>query len=128
MMSKVLIVDDDHDGSEMVATFLRKCGHSVDWVPNGHKAMAALMSGKPAAVVLDLCMPQMDGIMLLEVMRSYLRWVEMPVILLSAFANEEQCRQAKELGVRHIFHKTKFKLDELGAAVEELTGKNPLRN
>lgn len=121
-MSRVLIVDDDCDGSEVVATFLRRCGHAVDCVPNGHKAMAALLSSKPAAVVLDLRMPQMDGIMLLQVMRSYLRWAEMPVILLSAHVTDDQSRQAQEMGVRHIFHKTKFSLDDLGAAVNELTG------
>jgi two-component system phosphate regulon response regulator PhoB len=120
-MSKVLIVDDDPDGSEVVATFLRRCGHAVDCVANGHKAMAALLSSKPAAVVLDLRMPQMDGLMLLQVMRSYLRWVEMPVILLSAHVSDDQSRQAKEMGVRHIFHKAKFSLDELGDAVNELT-------
>jgi CheY-like chemotaxis protein len=73
-------------------------------------------------------MPKMDGLMLLQVMRSYLRWVEMPVILLSAYASEEQCRQAQEMGVRHIFHKAKFSLDELGAAVNELTGTKPQGN
>jgi DNA-binding response OmpR family regulator len=119
-MSKVLIVDDDSDGSEVVATFLRRCGHSVDCVDSGQSAMSALIAEKPAAVVLDVRMPKMDGIKLLQVMRSYLRWVEMPVIVLSAYASEEQCRQAREMGVRHIFHKTKFTLDELGAAVTEL--------
>ena len=120
-MSKVLIVDDDTDGSEIVATFLRRRGHTVDCVSNSQRAISALIAAKPAAVVLDLRMPKMDGIKVLQVMRSYLRWVETPVILLSAFASEEQCRQARDMGVRHIFHKTKFKLDELGAAVAELT-------
>jgi DNA-binding response OmpR family regulator len=124
-MSKILIVDDDPDGSEMIATFLRRCGHSVDCAPNGHKAMAALMEKRPAAVVLDVRMPQMDGIMLLQVMRSYLRWTEMPVILLSAHVSDSQCREAQEMGVRHIFQKAKFTLDELGAAVEEVTRKTP---
>jgi DNA-binding response OmpR family regulator len=127
-MSKVLIVDDDSDGSEIVATFLRRCGHAVDCVSNGQRAMSALIASPPAAVVIDLRMPKMDGISLLQVMRSYLRWVEMPVILLSAYASEEQCRLAREMGVRHIFHKTKFSLDELGAAVNELTGKQSRGN
>jgi DNA-binding response OmpR family regulator len=127
-MSKVLIVDDDSDGSEIVATFLRRCGHAVDCVSNGQGAMSALIASPPSAVVLDVRMPKMDGISLLQVMRSYLRWVEMPVILLSAYASEEQCRLAREMGVRHIFHKSKFSLDELGAAVNELTDKQSRGN
>lgn len=124
-MSRILIVDDDPDGSEVVARYLRRCGHTVDWVPSGRDAMTALMQSKPAAVVLDLRMPKMDGLMLLGVMRSYLRWTEMPVILLSAHLTEEQTRQAREMGVRHVFHKAQFKLDELGAVVNEIVGVNP---
>ena len=82
--------------------------------------MAALTTKRPDAVILDVQMPQMDGIMLLEVMRSYLRWYEMPVILLSADITDEQAERAREMGVRHILHKTKTSLEELGAAVKDV--------
>jgi CheY-like chemotaxis protein len=120
-MAYLLLVDDDCDGSEAVATFLRRSGHQVDCVPNGHRAMAALTTNKPDAVILDVRMPKMDGIMLLEVMRSYLRWFEMPVVLLSAHITDEQADRAREMGVRHILHKTKTSLEELGAAVDDVT-------
>ena|SRR5438067_8456253 len=119
-MAYVLLVDDDCDGSEAVATFLRRTGYKVDCVPNGHRAMAALTTKRPDAVILDVRMPQMDGIMLLEVMRSYLRWYEMPVILLSAHITDEQADRAREMGVRHILHKTKTSLEALGAALKDV--------
>src|SRR5258707_399150 len=116
-MVDVLIVDDDPDGSEAVAAYLARAGHRVACVPNGQEAMRALLEAKPQAVVLDVRMPELDGLSLLEILRSYLRWSQLPVILLSAYLNDEQIERARELGVNHVFHKAKFALKELGAAV-----------
>jgi CheY-like chemotaxis protein len=121
-MPHVLIVDDDCDGSEAVARFLRRAGHQIECVPNGREAMRALLESKPDAVVLDVRMPEMDGLTLLEVLRSYLRWSHLPVIVLSAFITPEQSDRAQELDVEYIFHKGKFSLRQLGAAVDDVTG------
>jgi CheY-like chemotaxis protein len=59
---------------------------------------------------------------LLETMRSYLRWYDLPVVLLTAHATPADLARAKELGVRHILHKANFTLDKLAEAIEELTG------
>src|SRR5437879_6533908 len=121
-MGSVLIVDDDCDGSEAVATYLARMGHQVACVPNGQAAMRALLEGRPQAVVLDVRMPELDGMSLLEILRSYLRWSHLPVILLSAHVTQEQVARAKELGVNHVFHKANFALAELGAVVDEIVG------
>lgn len=121
-MARVLLVDDDADGSEFVAQYLRRMGHKVDPVPNGHDAMVALTSStRPDAVILDLRMPQMDGMMLLDVMRSYLRWGDLPVIILSAFLSPPDVKRANDLGVQHIFHKSQFRLEDLGKALADVT-------
>src|SRR5687767_318801 len=75
-VANVLIVDDDLDGCEPVARALERMGHRVACAPNGREALAALVAnGNPVElVILDIRMPQMDGMKLLEVMRSYLRW------------------------------------------------------
>jgi CheY-like chemotaxis protein len=119
-MADLLIVDDDPDGSEAIATYLSRAGHRVACVPNGQEAMKALLEGRPQAVVLDIRMPELDGMSLLEILRSYLRWSHLPVILLSAYVTEEQIERARELGVSHVFHKANFALKDLGAAVEQV--------
>ena len=118
-MAYVLIVDDEPDSSEFVERFLQREGHRTNCVPNGREALSALINGRPDAMVLDVRMPQMDGIALLEVLRSYLRWTNLPVILLTAHANKDQIDRAKELGVEHVFHKASFTLVELLRAVED---------
>ena len=63
-------------------------------------------------------MPRMDGIGLLEIMRAYLRWNRLPVIVVTGNAEPQEMTRARELGVEYIFHKANFQLAELGEAVE----------
>jgi CheY-like chemotaxis protein len=118
-MPYVLIVDDEPDSSEFVERFLHREGYKTACVPNGRAALEELIAGQPDAVVLDVRMPEMDGITLLEILRSYLRWNHLPVILLTAHADKGQIEQARELGVRHVFHKANFTLPALRDAIEQ---------
>ena len=117
-MSDILLVDDDADGSEVVSRFLRKAGHQVTCVGNGREALHALSVEMPDAVVLDAMMPEMDGVSFLEVIRCYLRWQSLPVVLLTAYSEGPHIRRAAELGVRKIFLKADYDLAELLAHIE----------
>jgi CheY-like chemotaxis protein len=119
-MPDVLIVDDEPDSSEFVERYLQREGFRTICVPNGREALAALINGHPDAMVLDVRMPEMDGIALLEVLRSYLRWTKLPVVLLTAHANKNQIDRAKALGVDHVFHKANFTLTNLLQALKEI--------
>jgi CheY-like chemotaxis protein len=118
-MAYVLIVDDEPDSSEFVERYLNREGQRTAVVPNGREALAALINGRPDAMVLDVRMPEMDGITLLEVLRSYLRWNNLPVILLTAHANRQQMDRARELGVQYIFNKANFTLVQLLRAIQD---------
>lgn len=118
-MAYVLIVDDEPDSSEFVERFLQREGYRTSCVPNGRAALGALINGRPDVVVLDVRMPEMDGLTLLEVLRSYLRWTKLPVILLTAHADKSEIDRAKQLGVHHVFHKANFTLVQLLHAIQE---------
>jgi CheY-like chemotaxis protein len=118
-MAYVLIVDDEPDSSEFVERFLQREGYRTSCVPNGRAALGALINGRPDVVVLDVRMPEMDGLTLLEVLRSYLRWTKLPVILLTAHADKSEIDRAKQLGVQHVFHKANFTLVQLLRAIED---------
>jgi two-component system response regulator AtoC len=119
-MSYVLVVDDEPDGAEVVLKVLERSAIHARAAANGQEALRELMLETPDAVVLDVRMPEMDGISLLEILRSYLRWYHMPVILLTAHATKAQIDRAKELGVEHIYQKTNFSLNDLVSCVKEL--------
>ena len=118
-MGHVLIVDDDLDAAEMLGQFLRGAGHKVRSVPNGREALAALSEDIPDVAILDVRMPEMDGITFLEVMRCYLRWETVPVILITGFPDDPRLARASRLGIRKTFVKASYSLEDVLAAVNE---------
>jgi CheY-like chemotaxis protein len=119
-MAYILVVDDEGDSREFVAKLLERRGHRVICAENGRKALKQLLNGQPELLLLDLRMPELDGIGLLEVLRSYLRWHDLPVIVLSAHGSDAELQRARDLGVSDIFHKANFVLTDLAAAVDRL--------
>jgi CheY-like chemotaxis protein len=105
-VAHVLVVDDDADSREGLARLLAKRGHQAEAVPNGREALSVLTRKMPPdIVVLDLRMPEMDGVMFLEVLRSYLRLQSMPVLLLTAYPESPDIERVKRLGVLDVFRK-----------------------
>ena len=84
--------------------------------------MAALSAQTPDVVVLDYKMPEMDGISFLEVIRCYLRWQTLAVILLTAYPSGYHIKRAVELGVCKTFLKADFSLAELESHVAVCAG------
>ena len=117
-MADVLLVDDNDDTREAIGRYLHNAGHDVTTCPNGREAIAALTANTPDVVILDYRMPQMDGISFLEVIRCYLRWQSLPVILLTAYPEGNHIKRAVELGVRKTFLKAEYDLDQLLGHVE----------
>src|SRR5207244_2018001 len=72
LMPQILIVDDEPDSCEFVSRFLQMHGYQTRCVPNGRDALGLLLHNGFDAVVLDVRMPELDGISLLQILRSYL--------------------------------------------------------
>jgi CheY-like chemotaxis protein len=64
-------------------------------------------------------MPGMDGVTLLHVIRSYLRWVSVPVAILTAYPEDPRLSELSEHGVTRVFTKGRANLDDLLAWVNE---------
>lgn len=58
---RVLVVEDDDDVGEVIATMARSLGHRVEWVPTGGLALSMTPSFDPEVILLDLRLPDMDG-------------------------------------------------------------------
>jgi CheY-like chemotaxis protein len=121
-MASVLFVEDEFDSAEPIAAYLRRKGHRVDCQPNGRDAIVALTAQSPDVVLLDLRMPVMDGVDFLRVLRSYLSWHDLPVILLTAVSRGAELERARELSVRNVFIKANFQLSELADAISDAAG------
>jgi signal transduction histidine kinase/DNA-binding response OmpR family regulator len=88
----VLVVDDDADALEIVTSMLESAGHEVKTAADGRAAIELISHSKPAAIVLDLMLPEMDGFEVAHRLQMTPKWREIPVILLTArdLSNEER--------------------------------------
>ena len=119
-MGSVLVVDDDADSRDAVGRYLTKSGYGVRTARSGREALIAVATTVPDVIILDVRMPEMDGMEFLQVIRSYLRWASVPVLLLTAYPDEIPLERAHHLGVKMIFVKTIYKLEELLECVHKL--------
>ena len=82
--AQVLVVDDDPRSRDMLRRTLQKEGWTVAEAVNGREALGQLERFRPALVLLDLMMPEMDGFEVLERMRREDAWRAIPVIIVTA--------------------------------------------
>src|SRR3982750_2708156 len=125
VMAVILIIEDDKDSCDMLARFLGRSGHTVFCARNGREAINLLTENTPQVLLLDLTMPEMDGLSFLEVLRSYIRWSTLPVMLMTGVGDDLVLDKARDLGVKKIFRKAEFKLDDLLEAINQFAVELP---
>lgn len=93
----ILVVDDEASVVEVVSLYLRREGFNVRTARDGREALAAIKSQIPALVVLDLMLPQVDGLEILRQLRADPAQ-DVPVIMLTARGQEVDRIYGLELG------------------------------
>jgi two-component system sensor histidine kinase/response regulator len=86
---KVLVVDDDPGIAEIISTFLKKDGYKILTAENGRQALKVIEDEKPDVVVLDVFMPEMDGIETCRRIKSNPTTHFLPVVMVTAKADME---------------------------------------
>ncbi len=115
----ILVVDDEELIRELIVTFLIKLGHSCLTAIDGRDALDKLKGNKFDAVVTDIKMPNMDGIILTrEISRQY---PELPVMVMTAFDEEYSVGTAISVGARE-FIKKPFSLEEFAIRLHKMIG------
>ncbi|OGP66995.1 MAG: Fis family transcriptional regulator [Deltaproteobacteria bacterium RBG_16_44_11] len=109
-MNKILIVDDELNMRLVLAAMLKKEGYEVASASDGREALQILKSGKIAAVVTDLKMPNIDGMELLHCISE--QHPEVPVIMITAHGTVATAVEALKKGALDYITKP-FDLDEL---------------
>ena len=97
MPSRILVVEDDPDIAELVEHHLSRAGFSTSVVGTGTDALAQIRQ-RPDLVVLDLMLPGLSGFEICRMMRSDPQTASVPIIMLTARAEEEARVQGLELG------------------------------
>jgi len=123
-MTVVLVADDDDDILLLVTTRLRRDGFEVIAARNGEEALALAKERHPDIAVLDIGMPKLDGLEVLEQIREDETLKGIRVLLLTAKAQESDVRRGYDAGADAYVRKP-FSPSELSTRVRELTGDVP---
>jgi DNA-binding response OmpR family regulator len=92
-MARIVVADDDADIRDLVIFKLRQAGHDVHAVEDGAAAVGSCQAVPPDLVVLDVMMPGMGGLDATRALRLDSRLARVPVILLTARAQESDIEQ-----------------------------------
>ena len=110
-MAQVLVIDDDPDLLNVCRVGLQALGHVVRTAETGHDGLAEAAITRPDVIVLDLGLPDLDG---LEVCTRIRTWSEVPIVVLSADSSEDRKVEALDHGADDYMTKP-FGMRELNA-------------
>jgi DNA-binding response OmpR family regulator len=114
-----VVADDEDDILTLMAAAVSKAGCAVVKAHNGTEALALARERSPRLVVLDIAMPGMDGLDVLRHLKAEAETEHVPVILVSARAQEADVKQGYEAGAARYIRKP-FSPRDLSAAAAEL--------
>ncbi|MQA30831.1 MAG: response regulator [Luteitalea sp.] len=117
--ARILVVEDDRDIGDLVARYLVKAGFTVELLTSGREALAALAARPPDLLVLDLMLPQVGGLEVCRIARATEATASIPIIMLTARAEESERIAGLETGADDYMGKP-FSPNELVARVRAL--------
>jgi CheY-like chemotaxis protein len=115
----VLIADDDEDILALVRATIERSGHEVMAVGDGAAALSAMAERRPDLAVLDIAMPELDGLEVLRRLRADEGTRDLPVILLTAQAQAADVERGFATGASAYVRKP-FSPHDLATRVDEL--------
>lgn len=118
-MAHILAVDDDQDVLETLSRVLQRENFEVTLFNAGKKALEFLETTKPDLLMLDIMMPEMDGISLCRHVRRDPRFVSLPILFLTAKGSTDDVVEGLDAGADDYIIKP-FELAELRARVHAL--------
>ena len=111
--NRILVIEDDIQIRKLMLTSLKANGYMVECVSNGDAGIMALTANKTDIVLLDLGLPDMDGVSLIKIVRE---WSQVPIIVVSARGEDQDKIAALDNGADDYLTKP-FSLDELMARI-----------
>ena len=112
-IKRILLVEDDPDQRTIIRATLETEGHQVDTAANGREALEAIEAATPDLLVLDVLMPQMNGVELTKTLKRDKLTATIPIIVLTAIDDRRHMKTALfDLGVDYYVPKP-FTPDDL---------------
>jgi DNA-binding response OmpR family regulator len=116
---KIMIIEDDINLLKNYVTELEILKYNVVTVSDGGKAVAAVLKEKPDLVLLDIMLPNKNGIDILEELRQDTKFKDLPVVMLTNYGDEENIRKSLELGALDYLKKYNVTPSDVGQRLEK---------
>src|SRR5258708_7006024 len=116
-LGKILVADDDASLVRTLSWIVKEHGYEVTTVPGGEGLLQRVEQDRPDLLLLDIMMPKVDGLQLLERLKSDDRFKDLPVLMVSSMPPEEETVKSLGLGAADFISKP-FRVKELLARVE----------
>jgi len=122
MAKKIVLAEDEPQIARLIEFKLKKEGYEVTWKENGEEALKAIKADKPDLILLDIMMSVMDGYEVLRRVKEDENLKSIPVIMLTARAQERDVVKGIDMGAEDYITKP-FHPAELLARVKRILGK-----
>ena len=121
---RILLIEDNDVNRMLLCDYLNYFGYDIQSLSEGSSFFSTLEKFQPELILLDLKLPDIDGYTLLEKMQNKSDYVNIPVIVVSAFAFKADQERAIDLGACRYFVKPVNLIDLVQAIEEELSFNN----
>jgi DNA-binding response OmpR family regulator len=97
----LLLVEDEQDTADLVMLIMKERGYHVSHASDGSAALEKIaLMPPPSLVMLDIQLPDVDGITILETIRATPAWEHVPVIMVTAVADQDKISKVRALAVQ----------------------------
>lgn len=120
-----MVVEDADLVRETLTRLLRREGFEILAAHDGLEAMEMLRSTTPDVILLDVNMPDMDGIEMLEALQSSPQYQGVPVVMLTSHGDTHTIRRAMQLGAKEFLVKATFSIGEMLESVKRYASHQP---
>lgn len=124
-MSRILIVDDNLDAARALMRLVQRTGHDAECAADGVTALTAVRTHPPDLVILDVMMPGMDGLEVLDRIKGNDETAGVPIVMFSAVRDEKAIELARRRGAADFWLKGSFEFNELGPRIGALLNSSP---
>src|SRR5437763_6346489 len=118
-----MVVDDADLARQTLVRLLRREGYDAVAAASGREALDDLSRHLPDLILLDVAMPDLDGLELLEILHANPQWQSIPVVMLTGVSDTHVVHRAEQLGAKEYWVKATFSLQQMLEAVRKYTAR-----
>lgn len=121
-MAKILFVEDEPALQKALGDFLRGAGHEVLAALDGEQGLAMITRQHPDLVLLDLILPRLHGLAVLEKIKADRSLASIPIIVLTNVESSDMVERAIELGAKAYLVKADYRLEDVLEKIRGVLG------